>query len=400
LKDVGINYKATGDKGKDFTNIQAILSQQVGGFAENEGKTAAGQAQILGNQFGELKEAIGAKLLPVLMTLGTALLATVGWLQQNQSWLGPLAIAFASVGAAVWLGVKAYKAGTAAMALYRTVKQAVVFWTYGEQAAHLRSAVATVTHTAATVAHTVASKAVALATKAWAAAQWLINAAMTANPIGIVIAAIVALVAGIVYAYKHSEKFREIVQKVWAAIKVAFTVGVAVVKAVLKAGWDVLKRIFSYSPLGIITANFGKVIGFFKALPGKIGAVIGVVKDIIVAPFKAAFNAIARAWNATVGKISLHAPSWVPGIGGKGFDVPDIPTLAQGGVVRARPGGTVILAGEAGSDEAIVPLRRGVAGLGNTVVININGPVTDRVQAARWIRDALDAGRRAGVTIS
>lgn len=62
---------------------------------------------------------------------------------------------------------------------------------------------------------------VRLATAAWAAVQWLLNAAMTANPIGIVIAVIAALVAGIILAYKNSETFRTIVQGLWAAIKTA-----------------------------------------------------------------------------------------------------------------------------------------------------------------------------------
>ena len=57
------------------------------------------------------------------------------------------------------------------------------------------------------------------ATKAWTAVQWLLNAALTANPIGIVIAVIAALVAGIIVAYNHSETFRAIVDKLFAKLK-------------------------------------------------------------------------------------------------------------------------------------------------------------------------------------
>ena len=49
----------------------------------------------------------------------------------------------------------------------------------------------------ATIANTVAQKAQAVATKIVTAAQWLWNAAMNANPIGAVVAAVTALVAGI-----------------------------------------------------------------------------------------------------------------------------------------------------------------------------------------------------------
>ena len=43
----------------------------------------------------------------------------------------------------------------------------------------------------------------AAATGVWTGAQWLLNAALTANPIGIVIVVIAALVAAIVIAYKN-----------------------------------------------------------------------------------------------------------------------------------------------------------------------------------------------------
>ena len=57
------------------------------------------------------------------------------------------------------------------------------------------------------------------ATVGMTAAQWLLNVAMSANPIGLIVAAIAALVAGLVLAYKKSEKFREIVNSIGEAFK-------------------------------------------------------------------------------------------------------------------------------------------------------------------------------------
>ncbi|QHD84416.1 tape measure protein [Gordonia sp. JH63] len=71
------------------------------------------------------------------------------------------------------------------------------------------------------LAYNAAMRVVAIATRAWAAVQWVLNAALSANPIGIVIAAIVALVAGVVLAYKKSETFRNIVTAAWNGIKTA-----------------------------------------------------------------------------------------------------------------------------------------------------------------------------------
>ena len=81
-----------------------------------------------------------------------------------------------------------------------------------------------------------------------------------------------------------------------------------------------------------------------------------------------AFNIIIKGMN----KISFDVPSWVPGLGGKGFgfDIPTIPTLAQGGIVK-RP--TLALVGEAGP-EAVVPLNRARGGLGGGVVVNVMMP--------------------------
>ena len=47
-----------------------------------------------------------------------------------------------------------------------------------------------------------------------------------------------------------------------------------------------------------------------------------------------------------------------------------IPGLAEGGIVKARPGGTLIRAGEARRDEAVVPLpEHGLLGGGSLTVI-------------------------------
>lgn len=60
-------------------------------------------------------------------------------------------------------------------------------------------------------AHTVATTIGAGASKAFAAGQWLVNAAMSANPIMLVVLAVAALAAGFILAYQHSKTFRDIV---------------------------------------------------------------------------------------------------------------------------------------------------------------------------------------------
>jgi TP901 family phage tail tape measure protein len=77
-------------------------------------------------------------------------------------------------------------------------------------------------------------KAIELATKAWAAAQALLDAAMDANPIGLLVIAVAALVAGVIYAWDHFATFREVVTESLHAVEEA---GMAVWHA-LEAAWN------------------------------------------------------------------------------------------------------------------------------------------------------------------
>jgi len=60
--------------------------------------------------------------------------------------------------------------------------------------------------------------AIRIATAVWAGVQWLLNAALTANPIGLVIVAVAALVAGVIWAYQNFGWFRDIVDAAWRGI--------------------------------------------------------------------------------------------------------------------------------------------------------------------------------------
>lgn len=125
-----------------------------------------------------------------------------------------------------------------------------------------------------------------------------------------------------------------------------------------------------------------KLWDFFGGAKDLLVKAFGGLTNIITAPFKTAFNLIADLWNNTIGKIEFTLPDWVPGLGGKGFKMPKIPKMAQGGIVN-KP--TLALIGEAGP-EAVVPLNRSNR-MGN-VNITINGAI-DAEGTARQIRQIL-----------
>jgi hypothetical protein len=72
---------------------------------------------------------------------------------------------------------------------------------------------------AATLLQVAAMGIAKVATAAWSVAQWLLNIALAANPIGLVVIAIALLVAGVVLAYQHIGWFRDAVNDAWAGVQ-------------------------------------------------------------------------------------------------------------------------------------------------------------------------------------
>jgi hypothetical protein len=147
---------------------------------------------------------------------------------------------------------------------------------------------------------------------------------------------------------------------------------------IFKAVWQFLQGIWA-----LITGDTDKAVekfrGAFGSLVSGIGKIFGGIFDIVTAPFRMAFNLVAKMWNNTVGKLSFTVPSWVVGpLRGKSFSIPkipewsaggggssprgdgftslNIPQFALGGVVMPRRGGTLGLIAEAGRPERIEPL--------------------------------------------
>lgn len=88
-------------------------------------------------------------------------------------------------------------------------------------------------------------KSLTLVTKAAAAAQWLLNVAMTANPIGLIIAAIAALVAGFVILWNKSDKFRNFWINLWNTVKESVLGAWDSVKTSTLEAWETIKEFFA-----------------------------------------------------------------------------------------------------------------------------------------------------------
>jgi len=265
-------------EGASLEEVMNVLGGTFGGSTATAAETASGQMQRFGVALNETKESIGAALLPAVQAILPYLLAFGKWAQENPKLFLTIAGVIGGIAAAV-------------------------------------------------LALNVAMKVWQAATVAVTAVQWLLNVAMTANPVGLVVAGIAALIAILVIAWNKVDWFREGVTMAFEWIRDRITQSI-----------DVIKGFFT------------GVFGFYREM----------------------FNRIAGLWNSTIGKLRFEIPDWVPLIGGKGFDVPDIPMLASGGVVT-QP--TLAVIGEAGP-EAVIPLDR-AGSMGSTVIININSTIAD-----------------------
>lgn len=149
--------------------------------------------------------------------------------QKTAGGLGDLAGAFELIGADAFaaqmgtVGV-AIQAGAGAADLYTVAAQAL-------SAENIKAAIAIARNTAATIAASVAQKAVAVATSIWTGIQWLLNAALAANPIGLVVLAIIALIAVVILIVKNFDTLKAVVIDVWKSILNAISVAWGWLKA-------------------------------------------------------------------------------------------------------------------------------------------------------------------------
>lgn len=222
LSRLGVATKNADGSTKSLNAITKDLANTYGGAAAKNADTAAGKQKILTTQYAELQEQIGAQLLPVMSKLLGVGLRIVGWISDNTRVAG------------IIVGVLGALVG--------------VTW-----------------------AVSAATKAWAAVTKIAAGVQWALNAAMDANPIGLVVIAIAALVFALIVAYKKSETFRNIVNASFHAVQKV----VGAVVGFIKAHWKLLFVALT-GPIGLamlviakhwskIMAGVGNVIGFIRS---------------------------------------------------------------------------------------------------------------------------------------
>lgn len=147
-----------------------------------------------------------------------------------------------------------------------------------------------------------------------AVSQAVFNAVLAANPITLIIMAVIGLVAALIWFFTQTELGRNIL------------------KQFFKTASDTFKGIVGF--VNDAKRNIGNfvtnVINWFKNLPKNIGNALARIGDFITRPFRNAFNFISDAWNNTVGRLSWKVPDWVPYIGGNTIGAPKLQRFYTG----------------------------------------------------------------------
>ncbi len=395
--------------------------------------TTANKLQLMQNKLAVLQVQIGNKILPYVNDALDDLSAnalpkaekTLGFIIPKVAKLLGFMLEHSSALINIGLGITAvvgisktfkavstaYKGATAAVKLLR--------------AAQLKTKISTVALTAQTRAHTFAMRASAAASKAAAVASKAFRAglAFVTSPIGIAILAITALIAAGVWLYKNWDTVKAKaaqlgakISGIWTKINTAVTTAIAAISsrfpalgAVLSGLWKSVQDVW-----GNIKAIFSNIIGFidnvfsgnWSAAWGNVVSIFGNVFGELANIAKAPINAVISVINMVLSKINemkISIPDWVPGVGGKtlGFNIPQIPMLATGGIATAP---TLAMVGEGGEPEAVLPLSKlaqllddwdkkpkpGSAGGGESIVFS---PVFNFYGGTPSREEAMEAGR-------
>ncbi|WP_153030671.1 hypothetical protein [Amycolatopsis sp. YIM 10] len=292
-----------------FFEAVRMIGEAVGGVLAAALTAVAPVIPPLAAAFGTLAGQVAAVLVPAIQILGPILQGLAAFFAANMAWIGPLAIAIGGIALAI-----------------QAVTLAVNLWK------------------AAVAAYTVV--------------QWLLNAAMSANPIGLVIAAIVAIIAIIALVISNLDFFRGIWDAVWKWCSdlitsivdwivqkwEQFKLGFQIIVAAVKQAWDNVVNGIKNVVGTVVDWIVDKWNGFsstIKNVFSGIGSFIGGVWDGIKSGFKNAINGVIGFANGAIGAINtVTGAVGIPAI-------PKIPMLAKGGTAI---GGRSYLVGEKGPE--------------------------------------------------
>ena len=246
-------------------------------MAETMQNNARGAMVRLQSASESVAISIGSTVLPTLAELGDSLANEAAYVSKVASEHPELTEAIIKTSFAVMGMVIAYKTIRAVYYSVMAAHAAYKLMMESERVATMRNVIASGIHRASMIASSIAMYATA-------AAQWALNAAMSANPIGLVIIAIVALIAAFVWLGTHFQAVSEFCTSMWespTAAIIAFMMG--------PIGWLI------YAAMGLI-ANWDQVKAWFTLLWEDPKAALSQFYDWVMSKLGGLFDWISEKW--------------------------------------------------------------------------------------------------------
>lgn len=317
-------------------------------------ETAENSTQLFQNAVEYASTSIGQAFLPILKDVAKEFIPLVSetakWVEENEGLvitIGGAVAGFIGLYGAVGVIQMLMNTYHGVMAIGRGIMTAYTIAINSQKAAWIGQKIASVGAWLAQVAYFTILMTLRGAMMIATAAQWAFNAALSANPIGLVILAIAALIAIGVALYTYWDEVKAFFISLWesplAAI-FAFIGGpitaLLYIASVVIANWEDVKAWFVLlwnDPSAAIDQFYQFVVDKFTALKDWLSGIWDGIKSIFSSPITAEVNYVKSG-------------DVVPGV----LDASMMPAFAVGGVVN-RP--TVALVGEGGDDEYIIPIN-------------------------------------------
>jgi len=340
LGRLGLGIDKATIKSGNMGKIMAAVNEKVGGSTQKAAGTAEGEWKRMQVGIEQTKEALGTALLPAIQALLGPLVTMAQYLAQNQGLAKTLAI----VGV-ILAGVL----GT-----------------------------------------------ISIATKLWAAYQVVLDAAMAANPVVLIMVAVLALIVAIKVLWDHWAGLRRVVGTVMSAV-------LAAVRAVwqwIVGNWPLLLTIL-LGPIGAAAAFIIQHFSTIKSVVGSVfGAIVGAIKTGVgwVQTLGTIVGAVFGGIESAVQKV-VDVFSNLFGAVGKVID--KIKSIG-GGLLSHIPGLGGIFGSSASASGAYysppgVGARSGTAPVGaGGVQINVNGALDPQAVARQIMRLLNTAQMRGG----
>lgn len=217
----------TGSESQKAALIADLLKQKVGGVNEAMAQTDAGRIQQLKNDFGDFQEEIGAMVLPILGEFATwfkgeiptlkekviSLIETFKkFVSENEPQINQIKDTLSGLGTTI-IEVGGYFVSN--FDKFAPIIATVVAGFTAYKAIMLGTKIVTFALTTAELIKNGVLAGGATAVNAVTIAQWAWNAAMTANPIGVVIGVITVLIAVAILVWKNWDKIKAKTTELW-----------------------------------------------------------------------------------------------------------------------------------------------------------------------------------------